>query len=394
MKYKIGDKVSFDYAGPDMTSLMYGSVIYVDTEHIIVRVPCRTKGLAGDFNRNYLDAKEVESILGKDINSVKVYEHDVFVDMMNPFTYLAENFYYCQDEENLFAPENWIVDDVDWDTVVLSGEINGYTIVERDGKYNFCCVRTGELISELWYDKVLNFFNFKGTLYSLVMIDGDCYRIEELEDDYFIGAPCPNGFAFSIEEFLYGSLQQFTLNFPHCIGSSHMGNVTVDATCYVGFDNEELEALVALMKSKNSSDVEVLNLKEELPQVYDQLEEAIKDGVIEAEMHHWLLEGFYEGAYEYDVYEVMEYCEENCGFEFSYDEDEYLDDDGELDEDALEDAKQEAFDEWLPDYIESLDLPERSKFIQEQLNGEVDMSSVEFDYDVFIPEEIVKLSGL
>ena len=64
MKYKIGDKVSFDYAGPDMASLMYGSVIYVDTEHIIVRVPCRTKGLAGDFNRNYLDAKEVESILG------------------------------------------------------------------------------------------------------------------------------------------------------------------------------------------------------------------------------------------------------------------------------------------------------------------------------------------
>lgn len=189
-------------------------------------------------------------------------------------------------------------------------------------------------------------------------------------------------------------MQTFTLNFTHCIGCSHMGDVTTEAKATVEFCQEELDALVALMKSKNSLDVEVLNLKEELPDIYNNLEEAIKDGVIEAEMHHWLLEGFYEGAYEYDVYEVMEYCEENCGFEFSYDEDEYLDDDGELDEESLEDAKQEAFDEWLPDYIESLDLPERSKFIQEQLNGEVDMLGIDANYDVFIPEEIINLAEL
>ena len=86
------------------------------------------------------------------------------------------------------------------------------------------------------------------------------------------------------------------------------------------------------------------------------------------------------GAYEYDVYEVMEYCEENCGCE--------------LDEDALEEAKQEAFDEWLPDYLESLDLPERSKFIQEQLNGEVDTTGIDAHHDVFIPDEIIKLAEL
>lgn len=386
MKYNLGDKVNFPYTGPDQTSLMSGSVIYVDTEHIIVRVPCSTCDFTRDFNRNCLDAEEVEAILGTDINSVKVYEHDVFVDMMNPFTYLAYDVFEGGIE--LFE------EDVHWDTVVLSGEINGYTIVERDDKYNFCCVHTGELISDLWYDKVLNFFNFKGTLYSLVMIDGDCFRVEECGDDYYIGAPDPCGFACPIEEFLYGQKQQFTLNFTHVIGSSHMGDVTAEAKATVEFCREELEALVALMKSKNTLDVEVLNLKEELPQVYDQLEEAIKDGVVEAEVHHWLLEGFYEGAYEYDVYEVMEYCEENCGFEFSYDEDEFLGEDGELDEDALEEAKQEAFDEWLPDYLESLDLPERSKFIQEQLNGEVDTTGIDAHHDVFIPDEIIKLAEL
>ena len=189
-------------------------------------------------------------------------------------------------------------------------------------------------------------------------------------------------------------MPKFNLNFTHSLGWSHMGDVTEDAKGTVEFSDEELAALVALIKSKNSADVGVLNLQEERPEIYNKLDEAIGEAVVKAERHHWLLGGFYEGAYEYDVYEVMEYCEENCGFEFIYDEEEYMDEDGELDEDALEDARQEAFDEWLPDYIESLDLPERSKFIQEQLNGEVDMSSVEVDCDVFIPEEIVKLSGL
>ena len=189
-------------------------------------------------------------------------------------------------------------------------------------------------------------------------------------------------------------MQTFTLNFTHCIGCSHMGDVTADAKATVEFCQEELDALVALMKSKNSSDVEVLNLKEELPDIYNKLEEAIKDGMIEAEMHHWLLEGFYEGAYEYDVYEVMEYCGENCGFEFSYDEDEYLDEDGELDEEALEDAKQEAFDEWLPGYIEILGPLERRTFIEDQLNGEVDTTVIDVNCDVFIPDDIIKLAEL
>ena len=71
-----------------------------------------------------------------------------------------------------------------------------------------------------------------------------------------------------------------------------------------------------------------------------------------------------------------------------------MDEDGELAEEALEEAKQEAFDEWLPDYLESLDLPERSKFIQEQLNGEVDTTGIDAHHDVFIPDEIIKLAEL
>lgn len=187
-------------------------------------------------------------------------------------------------------------------------------------------------------------------------------------------------------------MPNFNFNFTHSLGWSHMGDVTAEAIGTVEFPQEELDALVALMKNKNSSDVEVLNLEEELPEVYRKLDEAICKAAVEAERHHWLLGGFYEGAYEYDVYEVMEYCEENCGFEFIYDEEEYMDEDGELDEDALEDARQEAFDEWLPDYLEMLDIPECCAFIKEQLNGEVEADGIDSNYNVFIPEEIVKLA--
>ena len=122
-------------------------------------------------------------------------------------------------------------------------------------------------------------------------------------------------------------MPNFNLNFTHSIGWSHMGDVTAEAKGTVEFSQEEFDALVALIKSKNSADVEALNLQEELPEVYRKLDEAIRGAVVEAERHHWLLVGFYEGAYEYDVYEVMEYCEENCGFEFIYDEEEYMDED-------------------------------------------------------------------
>ena len=188
-------------------------------------------------------------------------------------------------------------------------------------------------------------------------------------------------------------MPKFNFNFTHSLGWSHMGDVTAEAKGAVEFSDEELAALVALMKSKNSQDVGELNLEEELPEVYQKLDEAIREAVVEAERHHWLLGGFYEGAYEYDVYEVMEYCEENCGFEFIYDEEEHMDEDGELDEDALEDARQEAFDEWLPGYLEMLDVPECCAFIEEQLNGEVEVDE-EMECEVFIPHEIIKLAGM
>ena len=78
-------------------------------------------------------------------------------------------------------------------------------------------------------------------------------------------------------------------------------------------------------------------------------------------------------------------------FVFEYDEDDYMDEDGEVDEDRIWDDKTEAFDEWLEIFIEGLDNDSCRKFLEEHLNAEVDMSDLEFDYEIEIPKAIIDM---
>ena len=88
----------------------------------------------------------------------------------------------------------------------------------------------------------------------------------------------------------------------------------------------------------------------------------------------------------------MNYCSETYDFAFEYNEEDYLDEEGELDEDALFDDKYDAFVEWLEPFVESLNTQERIKFLSEHMNAEVDLSDLELDYMVDIPQGIVALA--
>ncbi len=85
----------------------------------------------------------------------------------------------------------------------------------------------------------------------------------------------------------------------------------------------------------------------------------------------------------------MAYCEENCGFNFEFDEEDYTED-GELDEDALEDDKTEAFNDWLDDYVAGLEDDEVKDFFYNHMNAGLELEDVE--YSVEIPEAIIKLA--
>ena len=174
-----------------------------------------------------------------------------------------------------------------------------------------------------------------------------------------------------------------------CLGFSHCGEVTADGYGKVELADDEVNALVALMRQKGSTDVKNLNLQEALPEVYEKLDQAYRDAAWLASADHWYTTGYYDNVYEYDVEQVMDYCAEHHGLGFIYDEEFFIDEDGELDEDSLWDARCEAFEEWLEDFIEAMNPKERIAFLREHLNAEVDLSDMDLDYELEIPAGII-----
>ena len=89
----------------------------------------------------------------------------------------------------------------------------------------------------------------------------------------------------------------------------------------------------------------------------------------------------------------MSYCEEECGFCFEEEPEDFMDEDGDFDEEAYEESKYDAFVEWLDDYIYSLDDDELIDFLVNHMNADVDMSSWSEDYTVSLPPAIIEMAA-
>lgn len=156
------------------------------------------------------------------------------------------------------------------------------------------------------------------------------------------------------------------LGFSHCGEETAYGDGTVELTL------DEVDALIALMREKGSEDVKDLNLQEALPEIYEKLDRAYRDAAWLAVADHWYTTGYYDNVYEYDVEQLMDYCAEHHGFEAEYDE-------------------EDIFEEWLDDFIGTMNPKERMAFLQEHLNAEVDLSDMDLDYELEIPDGILGL---
>lgn len=186
-------------------------------------------------------------------------------------------------------------------------------------------------------------------------------------------------------------MAKYEIELEQFIGMSHSGCESTDGYGTVELSDEEVQALVSLIREKNTTDVDELELRERYPAIYDKLEDACRTIAYEAEETYWLYVGYKDGAFDYDTDELMDYCEENCGFKFEYDPDDYLDDDDELDEDWLSDDKSDAFDEWLNEYVDGLSTEEMKSFFYEHMNPGLDLDNVE--YEIVIPDEIIAMSS-
>lgn len=187
----------------------------------------------------------------------------------------------------------------------------------------------------------------------------------------------------------------YSIESEQCLGMSHHGAVTVDGESVVELSDEEVDILVKLIKEKGSTDIGDLDLEDLYPEIYKKLDEAYYKMAYDAEEMHWLWEGYYNGYYEYDDDELMDYCEKNLGFSYEFKPEEYFDEDDleyykedpESYEDEIEEAKNDAFSEWLDDYVSGLDDDEARDFFYEHMDADLNMDDVE--YTVGIPQAII-----
>ena len=180
----------------------------------------------------------------------------------------------------------------------------------------------------------------------------------------------------------------YSIESEQFLGMSHSGAVTVHGESAVELSDEEVDILVKLIKEKGTTDVEELDLEHLHPAIYNKLDEAYYDMAYKAEEIHWLWEGYYGSYFEYDEDKLKEYCKANCGFSYVFNKEENgYDEDEEVDEYMIEDAENEAFSEWLDEYVEGLSDDEVRDFFYNHMDADLDMDNVE--YTVEIPQAII-----
>ena len=189
-------------------------------------------------------------------------------------------------------------------------------------------------------------------------------------------------------------MQSFDFSTEVCLGFHCSGcGEYVDAEGSFTLEDEDVNALVQLIRDHNGeTDIEALDLENALPNVYETIREAYRDAVAEATMNFWILNGAFE---ENDG--IMDALEEEGLFKFEPDLDAIrenlgLDEDDEISDDDIEEAKEQAFEEWKDEYFDSLSEDDQISFIESYYCVDVDNSTDDYEITLEIPQEIVELA--
>ena len=181
---------------------------------------------------------------------------------------------------------------------------------------------------------------------------------------------------------------KYSIDATYCLGFSHCGEEVAFGSGYVDLTDEETNTLVALVKEKQTRDVEELNIENTHPDLYKKLEKAYYNMKFMA----WVEEGINSGGIVPNEDEdLMEWCKQNAGF--AYDPNKRAAAEDDFDEEELEETDKECFqfDEWLPDYIDTLDNDQAFDFFYNHLSAHVDLSLSEVK--VKIPGKILEMAG-
>jgi hypothetical protein len=175
----------------------------------------------------------------------------------------------------------------------------------------------------------------------------------------------------------------------------------VDADGTVELSDDDVQKLVDLIRENDGeTDVKVLDLKGLYPEIFNTLAAAYREISCEAQRRYWIEKNFEDKDFM-EPADLMERMEDEGLFTYEEDldairEENGLDADEEPDEDTLEEAKTDAFHEWLDEYLSDLSFEEKIDFFSDYYNwyipGDVNIDPSECEYEVLIPEEIVRLA--
>ena len=175
----------------------------------------------------------------------------------------------------------------------------------------------------------------------------------------------------------------------------------------VEFSEEDVRSLVELIRANSGeTDVDELDLKSALPDIYEKLDDACQEVAFRTAFHAAILDSYDEGYLdeEVDSDELIAALKEDGLFDCKYDLDEIcrdLDNEGRAEHTItlkeLDEYTDSAFRAWLDDYFNSLDTKGKIDFImtyygEDAIDNCIARDMIEYGYDIVIPEKIVEMA--
>lgn len=185
-------------------------------------------------------------------------------------------------------------------------------------------------------------------------------------------------------------MAMYNIDIEQDLGMSHSGSIVAAGRGTIELSDEEVQTLIQLIREKKTADIKKLGLETSHPKLYEKLDDVYRSLTYKTVELHWLREGYHKGYFRYSTNKVIGYCESHCGYEFTYNDVNYLKKDGTPNKAKIRMAKEAHFCDWLNDYVDHVEGKDARVLFYDYMNAELDLYCV--DYTIAIPQAIIDMA--
>ena len=179
---------------------------------------------------------------------------------------------------------------------------------------------------------------------------------------------------------------------------------TYNGICQVELSDDEVQQLIAHMQEYNTSNVDKLELEDNLPGVYEKICEACDDVAMDIVEKDWLDTSIWHlGDSDYDEEDLISHCQWKYGCpNFDDEDDDELDDEIDDEEDGKNDSEEKQyqyFGDWIRDFWKTATREEQEDLLFNYMGFDKDelceaRCCVREQYKPTIPQAIVEMANL